>query len=75
MKMLFDYTRLIDKIYADGGSAASVSSALGISEKQWMQRIAGLEEFSQEEIALLTEEVLHIDPAEIPAYFFHLGGV
>lgn len=74
MKILFDYTNLIDKIYANGYNSANVASALGITEKQWLQRIAGLEEFTQEEIAVLAEEVLQIDPAEIPEYLFKMGG-
>lgn len=69
MKATFDYANLIDRIYAEQLNAAQISTELGISERDWTRRIAGLEEFTQEEISVLTG-LLKIDPAEIPEYFF-----
>ena len=71
MKVTFDYTKLIDKIYLENLNVEKVSTALGISERDWIRRIAGVEEFTQMEITSLAE-LLNIAPSVISEYFFEV---
>lgn len=71
MKYSFDYAKLIDRIYEKGHDTSDVLTALGgVSEHEWLRKIAGLDEFTQKEIHLLAEKILEISPTEIPEYFF-----
>ncbi len=64
-----DYEALRHKIRACGLTQKDVATCIGISEGQLNRKLAGIYVFRQDEIAKIAE-LLEIDGAEIPRYFF-----
>lgn len=72
MKYIFDYSKLVDKIYTKGLTYHDMAEALGISERTYIMKMSNLAEFTQNEIDVMATIVLDIPPERIPEYFFKL---
>lgn len=68
----FNYSKLIDEVYAKGLSSYDVAEALGISERRYLRKLSNQEEFTQQEINVLVIDILGLAPECIPEYFFTL---
>lgn len=67
--MSFDYRKLKGKIVEMYGTQDKFANALGITPNTFSIKMNGKGEFSQGEIAKMSD-LLHINMQEIPAYFF-----
>lgn len=67
--MSYDYSKLRGRIREKYGTQAKFAEALGVSTSTLSQRLTGLTEFTQEEIAK-SSDLLGFEKADIPSYFF-----
>lgn len=66
----FDYEKLVRVVCSKGFSSSDVAEILGISERMYLLKLCNKEEFTMDEIRVLAEKVLEIEPETIPEYFF-----
>lgn len=66
----FDYEKLVRLVCSKGFSSSDVAEILGISERMYLLKLCNKEEFTMDEIRVLAEKVLEIEPETIPEYFF-----
>ena len=69
MKMAFDYRKLRGKIKEIYNVQSAFAAQLGISCTSLSNKLNGIVDFSQEEIAK-SVELLEIEKQDIPLYFF-----
>lgn len=69
--MTFDYSSLNGRIIEKFGSQYNFAQAMGLSERSISLKLNGKVGWKQVEIAKAAE-VLSIDSADIPRYFFNL---
>lgn len=68
-KIKFNYKKLRGRIREVLGNEAAFAKALGCAQATLSLKLNGFNEFTQNEI-LKAAEILKIDLAEIPSYFF-----
>ena len=66
----FNYERFLDAACRNGFTSADIAGILSISEKSYLMKLCGHEDFTMDEISKLAEHVLEISPEAIPEYFF-----
>lgn len=69
--MAFDYSKLKGRITEMFGTQDKLAQAIGITSPTLSLKLRGKSEFSQNEIAKLSE-ILAIDKQDISTYFFTL---
>ncbi|MCB6994499.1 hypothetical protein LI177_13510 [bacterium 210820-DFI.6.37] len=66
----FNYAKLVNALCAKGFSSSQVAEILGIPERLYLLKLCNQEEFSMDEIRVLSEQILELSPDAISEYFF-----
>lgn len=69
--MQYNYSRLLGRIVEKVGTQGRFADAIGLSERTISLKLNGRIDWKQGEIAKACD-ILEIEPADIPAYFFAL---
>lgn len=67
--MAYEYRKLLGRIVECCGAQSKFAEAMGLSERTISLKLNNKIDFKQDEIRRACE-ILHINAAEIPAYFF-----
>ena len=66
---MFDYSKLLGRMREKGITQEKLAEMIGISGVTMSKKLNGKSEWTQVEINKVCE-ILEIDPADIPVYFF-----
>lgn len=70
MEYYFNYEKLVNEIMQKGFTIGNFAERMSMSEQLCLLKLCNQEEFTMEEIRVITEEILEIPPEKISEYFF-----